>query len=189
MKRFNVMILFLLLTVVSAVQASNISIVPEDQTGYDEWLPSYGNSLTFFVSVTGASSSGSISFNLTNVSAWTGQYMNKGDETTKDLLFPSQEDKAYASVEKAQSDELLGGSFDESELTWTISSLKQTATLSWVADTNLPSTFTIPVTVNSEDGGSFGTLVATFNSNYSLDNFCLLHVVFSSPFYFWTSFV
>ena len=28
--------------------------------------------------------------------------MNKGDETTKDLLFPSQEDKAYASVEKAQ---------------------------------------------------------------------------------------
>jgi hypothetical protein len=33
MKRFNVMILFLLLTVVSAVQASNISIVPEDQTG------------------------------------------------------------------------------------------------------------------------------------------------------------
>ena len=43
--------------------------------------------------------------------------------------------------------------------------LETTATLSWVADTNLPSTFTIPVTVNSEDGGSFGTLVATFNSN------------------------
>ncbi len=95
MKRCYLMTLFLLFTVVSVVQASYINIVPEDQTAYEAWLPTYGNSLKFLVSVTGASSSGSITFSLRNVTSWPGRYMKQRYGNHKRSTFPFSGKKGF----------------------------------------------------------------------------------------------
>lgn len=114
MKRYYFFILLLLLTIIPVVQATNISIVPKNEYGYDNWTPSYNNTLTFLVSVSNVRSTGSISFSFTQVSSWPGVYMNRNSDikienNRPDLRFYSsdQSKEAFANVDKARSREEL----------------------------------------------------------------------------------
>lgn len=169
MKRYIfTLLIFVAIFCVSFVHAASISITPKDQTVYDDWIPTNGGTLDFLVTVTGASSSGEVQFSFDDVSNWEGVCMNYDDpgsgakSTKQDLVIYGQQNTFYKKVDTTQSSPTLtplGGNFQSSHVLWHTRLRGETACrLTWTSDANLPSDFTFPLTVTSEDYGSFGTL-------------------------------
>ncbi len=186
MKRCYLTILLFLFTSFPFANAQNVCIEPKDISGpnnFNKWLPKDGDTVTFLVTISGASSSGSIVLNLTNVSNWPGTCMNKGSGNDPDLYFTlnDQSKEAYADVAYARSGQMLNAGlpslppghtrnqFNGKKLTWTITDKGATATLSWVSAAYLPTGFTIPVTVRCRDYAAFATLEANFNGKATIN--------------------
>lgn len=151
---------------------------------YDQWLPEDGDTVTFLVTISGASSTGSIVLNLTYVSTWEGTCMNKGSGDDADLYFDAEDQvkAAYADVTYAKLGFMLNSGlsplpqgytrndFNPEKLTWTITDDGATATLSWVSEAYLPPEgFTIRVIVRCGDYGAFATLEANFNGKATIN--------------------
>ncbi len=141
--------------------AAAIRIHAKDTSIYDTWLPENGNTLELLVSVTGAPSEGEIQFHFTEVSNWPGTCMNAGTGTKQDLcIYNEQTTSVFASVGAARAENPLSP-INTNHLTWETRTDGTTeARFSWTSDAKLPGTFTISVTVTSEDFGAFGTLRA-----------------------------
>ena len=184
MNRYILAVILLFLTILPLVHASGISIVAKDLSGYNIWMPTDGNKLTFLVHVNNPSSTSSISFSWAQVSSWPGTYMNKGNETTPDLRFDANQSKsAYADASNARLNQPLpaglptpkpAGStrnpYNPEHVTWTVSADGSTASFSWKSSAYLPPEgFTIQVTVESKDGGSFGILQANYNGTATIN--------------------
>ena len=184
MKRYIFIVILILLTILPLVHASDVSIVAKSLSQYAKWMPTDGNKLTFLVHVSKPKSKGSIAFSWAQVSSWPGTYMNKGNETTPDLCFDATQSKsAWADVSHARRNEPLPAGlpppkpvgstrnpYNPEHVTWTVSDDCSTASFSWVSRAYLPPEgFTIQVTVQSKDGGSFGILQATYNGTATIN--------------------
>ena len=98
----------------------------------------------------------------------------ESENSRPDLRFyaSDQSKDAYADVDKAREDVKLStsGNYAPKYAKWAVADDGSTATFSWTSDANLPSEkFTIKITVKSKDGGSFGTLQASFNGNATIN--------------------
>ena len=169
MKKYSyILSIFILIAslCVPFVHAASISITPKDETTYNNWIPTDGGTLDFLVTVTGASSSGEIQFSFDDVSNWEGVCMNydNGKGSKQDLLIYSQQNTVYEEVDTSSASPTLtplGSRVRLKHVLWHTRITGLTATrFSWTSDANLPSDFTICVTVTSEDYGAFGTLRA-----------------------------
>lgn len=168
----------------------NRMIFSEDEARFDTWLPEKDNKLKLLVTVTEPPSTGKIEFDFPEVSNWRGYCMNADDGygTKQDLcVYEEDQDKyqdrhnphnpdgykAYATVADALNGNMLpittyrveGGTrhgFIPQKLRWhTHSDGRTIAGVSWVSRTYLPpDTFTIIITIRSEDYGAFGKLRA-----------------------------
>ncbi len=190
MKKYYLTVLLLMFSVIPFVQATNVRIVPKDQYEYDLWQSTYNNPLTFLVTVSDVRSAGSISFSFTQVSSWSGIYMNKNSDieienSRPDLRFYASDQlkEAFANVDKAREGKELpdglpplppGATRDDYNpvyVNWIVPEDGSTATFSWTHKAYVPPNgFTIKITVKSKDGGSFGILQASFNGGNATIN-------------------
>jgi len=166
------LVFILLLCVVPLADSASISIVgkatetTETTKAFNVWLPQDGDTVDLLVSVSGYTHShGEIQFYFTDVSNWPGTCMNSTDtETQQDLKIynkrgKEQSSQVFASVADARAGTAL--SVVPAHLTWETQADGTTrARFSWTSSANMPSTFTIGVTVTCEDYGAFGTLQA-----------------------------
>jgi len=163
------LVFILLLCVVPLAHAASISIEAKNTQTFNlnTWLPSAGDTVDLLVSVSGYTHShGEIQFYFTEVSNWPRTYMNSTDtDTQQDLKIYNKRGKeqstaVFSSVANARADTALSTA-DASYLTWETQENGTTrARFSWTSSANMPSTFTIGVTVTCEDYGAFGTLQA-----------------------------
>jgi len=169
-------VFILLVCVVPFAYSASISIVGKETqttqttTAFNDWLPQDGNTVDLLVTVSDyGHSDGEIQFHFTEVSNWPGTCMNGSPKRTsgtdlnnnpiskQDLCLYGQSSQVFAS----ESDARAGRRATVKHLTWED---RQDGTtdlrVSWTSSADMPSTFTIGVTVTCEDYGAFGTLQA-----------------------------
>ena len=170
MSRTTILFLSVLLLCILAihpiVHAQTMTFTPSNQTTYDSWEPTYNDTITFTVTVSGLNatgiSKGEVRFDFERVSNWKGICMNEGTKTKADLFFRYSDQTVYTAPRWKK---------------W--SKDKVNAVAEWQQSDNLDS-FTIDITVRCEDYGAFGILrVKLYKSKLGPDEFlkeCLITV-------------
>ncbi len=151
---FLSVLLLCIIATLPAVQAQKMTLAPKNKGTYDDWHPTYNDTITFTVTVSGLNaaeiSKGELRFDFEKVSKWKGVCMNEGSGTKADLFFRYSDQTVSTAPQWNQ---------------W--SKDKVEAVAKWQASDNLDS-FTIDMTVRCEDYGAFGILRVKLYDNVSL---------------------